>query len=239
MDEKAHAADVNGDGTFQVLVPGDRRVRIVPHHPRLYAAPEDGAVAVTAPTGDLCLRLVRGPVLRFSAPRFPPAPRNEAQQLARRKLGVTLGSAGGTLELVPQVRDGVVTCRGFPPGAYRLRIDVPGFVPYEKDLSLRGEGTDLGTLPLDRGSAVLARIQVPEGQAPPAIYVEVKSIATPGYIRSGASDGEGVVTVAGLAAGKYRVWAGSPDLVLTNFTLLDRTIRVDGVHDVALTVDLR
>jgi hypothetical protein len=59
------------DGAFNVVVPGDRTVRVRAFHPLMKADPERDFVDVVEPRSGVELRLAPGPILEFTAPAGP------------------------------------------------------------------------------------------------------------------------------------------------------------------------
>jgi hypothetical protein len=79
---------------------------------------------------------------------------------------------------------------------------------------------------------------VKEPLAVPRIHVWANRVGEPRYYRGVNSNGEEVVLVPGLQAGRYRV-TGGVTMAMGSGRMLNEEIEVDGVTDVERTFDLR
>ncbi len=229
-----NAEGVGPDGSFSVSVPGDREVTIRPWHPVLVPAEGDGTVVVRAPRDGLVLRMVAGTWCSFRAafpPQRPWLPPVRVLRFADEPRGAPLSEHSVTLR-----EGGVARFGGYPAGTCTLWIDVHGFAPAVlRGVHLPEGSTDLGEVPLARGSAVRVRTLWNEPAEPPPVIVSARALDDPSYYRVVEQRPDPFVTLSGLGAGRLHVdvfdkgasrWKGA-DLVL------------DGEHDEDLTFDLR
>ncbi len=233
------------DGTFRILVPGDRKARLTVRHSRLAPDPKRGSIETVTGAEGVVLALVPGPSLRFRIPqffekyreRFEKYPRWQRPHAAVRLFrGEPLGRPEFTV--TAQAEDREWKGGGFAPGTYTLWIDVPESVPVvRRGVKLDGDA-DLGDLPMEPGSTLRIRVLVREPFAAPRVHVWANRLGEPRYYRGVNSNGEDVVLVPGLAAGRYRV-TGGVTMASSPGRMLNEEIEVDGTTDVERTLDLR
>jgi hypothetical protein len=231
------------DGTFEIPIPGDRKVRLSVRHPRLAPDPKRGSVETVAGMEGVVLALVEGPSLRFRIPQYfvKYAAYDSHPDWSRPKVEVRLfhGEPGGRPEFHVFARAAEREWKGggFLPGIYTLWIDVPDSVPVVRRNVKLEEDTDLGEIPMEPGSTLRVRILFKEPFVPPRINVWANRLDEPRYYRGLNSNGEDLVLVTGLQAGRYHVTGGVT--MQTGMGMLDEEIELDGANDVERTLDLR
>lgn len=115
---------------------------------------------------------------------------------------------------------------------------MPESVPVvRRGVKLDGDA-DLGDLPMEPGSTLRIRVLVREPFAAPRIHVWAQRLDEPRYYRGVNSDGEEVVLVPGLLAGRYRVTGGAT-MAFGSGRMLNEEIEVDGATDAERALDLR
>jgi len=219
-------------GTFTLVIPSDRPVFVRAWHPFLEP---DGEVEVRASRDDVVLRLKAGAEVRIPLHAI-------AAELDLRSVRVYAyeGEPAGpaTRVLHAPVVEGVARFCGLEAGNWTLWVD-PGreYAPaILRDVAVSGWSTVLSEPAFERGSTLRIRLQVGEGASAPRIFVSAFRGAQPRVLRQIDSDGEPLVLLSGLPAGRYQtqlfrgIGAGpaEPDELV-----------VDGVHDVEWTLDLR
>jgi hypothetical protein len=225
---------VSRDGTFRVRVPGDRVLTLRATHPATGDADEGGTARVEKPQDGVVLSLGGGPTAHL---RFDPAWDGKGATHGRVLLftGEPDGSPRFTSRLV--VEGGAARFGGFAPGRWTAWIDVPGFAPVVlREITLGEEPTDLGTVRLQRGSTLRFRLQVPEGQVAPPVYVAVWGKTEPLYARYVTSSGESEVVVPGFGPGAFDLRVSRTN---GGATLLQDMVTLDGSRDREWTLDLR
>ncbi len=230
------------DAGVQVLVPGDRPVRLVARHALHRPDPERGSVEVTEPGGEHVLRLIEGPVIVFTAPpvadassRVNDGPAGRGVVASWSLVQLFRGAAEGEPAAVlnPVLADGRMRAGGFAPGRYTIWIRVPGGAPVViPDADLATGVNDLGELKPRRGSSVRLRIAVPEGQVAPRLTVTAVRLDPPRYTLSVQSNGEAEIVIPGLGAGRFEVTARQPSN--PSETTLRRVVETDGERDVVI-----
>jgi len=194
--------------------------------------------------------LVQGPSLRLRIPvyfvkyseRFEKNPQRQRPYVEVR---VFRGEPGARPEhtVYAHADDREWKGSGFAPGTYTLWIDVPESLPVVRRGVKLEEDTDLGELPMERGSTLRVRVLVKEPFAVPSMHVWANRLGDPGCSRGlNSFDGESVLPVTGIGPGRYRVTSGINTGVLGAggpALLLDEEIEFDGVTDVERTIDLR
>lgn len=235
----------NKDGTFRVLIPGDRKAKLSIRHRTLAPDPKRGSIETVTGVEGVVLALVPGPSLRLRIPQYFEKYRERFEkypQWQRPFVEVRLyrGEPAGNPEfqVFAQAEDREWKGGGFVPGTYTLWIDVPESVPVvRRGVKLDGDA-DLGELPMDTGSTLKIRVLVNEPLAAPRINVWANRIGEPRYYRGLNSNGEEVVLLTGLAVGRYRV-LGGVTMQMGTQRMLNEEIEVDGATDVERTLDLR
>lgn len=235
------------DGTFEIFIPGDRKVSLSVRHQRFAPHPERGRFETVTGAEGVVLVLVQGPSVRFRVPqyfakyaeRFEKNPKWQRPSVEVRLFrGEPVGKPEYTL--FAQAEDREWKASGFVPGTYTLWFDMPESVPVvRKDMEL-AEDIDLGDLPMEPGSTLKIRVQVREPFVPPRIHVWANRLDEPRYSRGLNSGGEEWVVVPGLAAGKYTLTGGvTMQMGMGPGRMLNEEIMVDGASDVERTLDLR
>lgn len=235
------------DGTFRILVPGDRKARLSVRHARLAPDPKRGSVETVGGIEGVVLALVPGPSFRFRIPqyfakygeRFEKYPTWQRPHVeVRLYRDEPVGQPEFTVNALAEDREW--KGGGFTPGTYTLWLDVPEALPVvRRGVKLEGD-TDLGDLPMEPGSTLRIRVLVKEPFAAPRIHVWASRVGEPRYYRGVNSNGEEVVPVPGLAAGRYRVTGGVTMAMGGGVgQMLNEEIELDGTTDVERTLDLR
>jgi hypothetical protein len=223
------------DGSFSVVVRGDRTTRVRAVHPLMKRDPERDFADVTGPRDGLTLHLVPGPVLEFSAPA-PSAPGGRfvqstpAVQLFR---GAVSGEPAAVLALdQPWLVQTKRRFGGFEPGRYAVWID-PGFgAPLVlPDVELRDGANDLGELRAPRGSSVRVKVTWAADASPRMVHVVVTRAETPTYSRTRMSN-DAEIVVDGLGPGRFEVKINAQGLSIQDATR--RTVDLDGERDVVV-----
>jgi hypothetical protein len=233
------------DGTFRVVIPGDRKARLSVRHGRLAPDPKRGSIETVGGMEGVVLALVPGPSVRFRIPqyfakyaglfeKYPEWQRPHVEVRLYRDEPV--GRPEFTVTALAEDREW--KGGGFAPGTYTLWLDVPESVPVVRRGVKLEEDRDLGDIPMDPGSTVRIRVLVKEPLAVPRIHVWANRVGEPRYYRGVNSNGEEVVLVPGLQAGRYRV-TGGVTMAMGSTRMLNEEIEVDGVTDVERTFDLR
>jgi hypothetical protein len=218
------------DGTFGVVVPGDRTVRVRALHPLMKSDPERDSVDVVEPRSDVVLHLAQGPVVEFGVPAGVQRP-----PMIRLYRGPVVGDAVAQLTVDFSMAFGGGLKRragGFEPGRYTVWIDVGTGAPVTlPDVELKDGVTDLGEIRPPRGSTVHVRVTIPPGAAAQMISVVVVRLDQPTYIRNAWSR-ETDVAVGGLGPGRFEVTV-SPQGARRE-DALKRTVELDGDRDVVI-----
>lgn len=233
------------DGTFRIHIPGDRKVRLWVRHARLAPDPKRGSVETVGGIEGVVLALVPGPSLRFRIPQYFAKYRERFEkyptwQRPPAEVRLFRDEPAGRPEftVTAQAGDREWKGGGFPPGTYTLWIDVPESVPVVRRGVKLDEDADLGDLPMEPGSTLRIRVLVKEPFAAPRIDVWANRLDEPRYYRGVNSNGESVVVVTGLAAGRYRV-TGGVTMAMGSGRMLNEEIEADGATDIERTLDLR
>jgi hypothetical protein len=204
------------DGTFTVRVPGDREVVLRPEAPTLRPHPTEGTARVSAPRGDLLLRLVQDDTasVTLDRPLGPgtgsvPAP----GQGPTRAVCLYAGKAEGepllrTTARLEREGRGLVF-GGFRPGTYTVWIDADPFAPVVLPDRVLGPGTtDLGEAAVAEGVRVSLHILLPEGRAAPRAFVWARRQMEPEYARRMDFQGTSAV-LGGLGPGRWKIQVGT------------------------------
>lgn len=226
------------DGTFAYRVSSTEPVTLRIYHALLKPHPTKGYVTVRGPQEGVILTAVRGPVATV---RFDTPARVRANPGQLRTIAVHLypGAVEGKGIRLPGLLDGThmkVEFGGFERGTYTVWIDAPGYAPVVmKDVKLTESDVDLGEVTLKKGSVFRVNVRVKEGQSPPRLFVAVRKLDDPTYIRSMHRSAE-TITVQGIGAGRFKVSAhafggGLPPL--------DEEMEFDGTTEVVRTIDAR
>jgi hypothetical protein len=234
---------VAADGSFRILVPGDRQVRVRAWHPSLVPATSGGAVEVTGAAEGIVLRLVEGAYAVLTLhPDREGGPRNET-----RRVLLFRGNPEGTPVSEHLLESGENGLRfgGYAPGTYTMVIDVggswmagdPGYAPkVVRDVKLGTGATRLGTIRLEEGASVRLDIRLPEGSSAPQLFVNAKALGGLFHMRGFNYFGKGECLLRGLGKGPYRITVTSGDSMTV---LLDRQVESDGAGEIPLSLDLR
>ncbi len=219
---------VDSSGNFKLRIPGDRDVTLRPWHPWLVPA-EDSAITTRVGISNVVLELVAGRELRI--------PAAAAVQQGARKLRIAAFAKdvgiGVPIWIHAPIVDGVARTSGIASGRWTLWIDtLTNCAPLTlADVEVGAGVTTLAPLALSPGSSLRVRLRVPPGGTAPRTFVDAKSRGEPNFRRSFTSNGESVVVLAGLSAGRYSVRIGHMTALAS---LKDFEIEVDGMHDVEL-----
>jgi RNA polymerase sigma-70 factor (ECF subfamily) len=232
--EMPNGERIDQSGAFKLIVPSDRRVRLRAWHPFLVPAPDGGSETVEGPRDDVRLRLVAGDEIRIPVPK---------DVLDWHEQGLRVYQYAGEPSGQPvacfhaPIADGVARFAGIAPGQWTLWIDPWWkYAPVALNVQVAQGITVVDWPKLSLGSSVRVNVLVGAGDPPPRIYVNAKSRGEPSYYRGINSGGEAIVVLTGLARGVFDVHVKS---IMDGKQLPDRTVEVDGVNDVDLTVDLR
>ncbi len=117
-------------------------------------------------------------------------------------------------------KEGQVRFGPLSPGAYRLAVEEPGFLPFQRTFDLGpDEDLDLGTLTVDRGEAIAGRVRSEDGAAIEGARVVASPASMNMFSMGGAlndlfsgrsatvTDPSGDFRLAGLPRGKFRITA--------------------------------
>ena len=132
------------------------------------------------------------------------------------------------------------TILGLRTGRYdQLRLFISNWPTVVLDNVIIGPGSNqLGRVHVERGSRLRLRIIVPKGQGAPRLTVTAQSLEDSREIRLGQPVEYDVVTVPGLARGRWKVIVRVMPAIRERFSI-EREIELDGETDVELEVDLR
>jgi hypothetical protein len=237
------AARVAADGTFEVPVPGDRTVRILPWHPHLVPA-ADGIAEATGPRDGVVLRLEKGATATVRVDPTPPA-RSWDGVAARALLFRGPPEGEPDVERPCTVAGNRVTFGGFPAGTWTVLLDCPGLeggaarAPAVLDRVVFGAGhTDLEPVRLPEGTRVRVTVRVKEGAAVPRISLTAVREGKPTYARTASSGGESEVTLAGLGPGRFRITA-LPVMGAAGGRMIQEVREVGGTGTIDFELDLR
>jgi hypothetical protein len=224
---------VRPDGGFSIPVPGDRRVTLTAWHPTLSPLEPGGSVTLVEPREGVVLRLGSGPVTRVRLPGVTTAHQIRVLAFAGAPEGAPAHVA------VPEVDDeGLVSFGTIPAGRWTLWLDVARHAPVVfRDVDIPASGLDLGTVAPSRGSTLRVRLLVREGEAPPDWSAWARRLGEPAYTRSVRTSGEEELVVPGLGPGRFEVV--SSHTLGSSLGFLKEVVEVDGIGDVARTIDLR
>lgn len=226
------------DGSFEVRVPGDRDVTLVPVHDTLRPAAEQGTAVVRHPRDDIVLRVAESGTFHASFGRDITDTRSRGGSATVRVLLFQGEAADPVRETSVSVVDKGITVGGYAPGTYDIWLDVPDAVPVLlTGVKLTDGHVDLGTIETRTGATVRVSILMKEGDAAPRIGLSAWYLGPRVYSRWTSSRGESVVTVGGLGPGSFRVMANGQSV--GSLPGLDKTVESDGEGVIELTLDLR
>jgi len=228
---------VRGEGEFSVTVPGDRPVTLRPWHPWLSPAAEGGVAVIDGESADVVLRLVEGNEVQVPVPeRAGGSFRGERSLRVFQYESDPIGKPLGVFHA--PIVDDVGRFGGLPPGTWTLWIDPEtDYAPVTlRDVRVEPGVTTLAEPEFGPGSTLRVRVLVPEGQDVPRIYAGARKLDEPVIHRLLNSEGETVVLLPGLDAGRYAVTLST---IMELGQHPSQELEVDGVTDVELELDLR
>jgi hypothetical protein len=237
------SGEAGADGVFALRARQGRRVRITAEHPYLRAVGRE-TVEVVVGQDEPVLRFEEGPEIRFRPDTHAvtgsrvvvlPAQRSTRSSYVWTPLSVTLipdGAPGRAVHRTPAREDDVRV--GVPsPGRWRMVLDGLGGTPVERTVEVGDGAVDLGTIAVPRGSRVRCQGLAPERLQREGLVVRGRAhLPVPHQRWSGATRPDEAVLVGGFAAGEVRVALVRTS---TNDVVEERTVVVDGVHDVDVT----
>ena len=222
------------DGSFQLRIPGDREVALVPYAPFLRPAATSGRVAVRGARGDVVLRLEQAPVATFAYDRDPSFQVNPGKP---RTIPVFLYAGeptGPPAHRLPALLEGrQARLAGWVPGTWTVWVDAQPFAPVVlREVELGDEDVDLGEIATSDGSAFVAKLVRDEGKELPRLSAIVVREGEPHYVRSVQAWNQAEVRVSGLGAGRFRVYVRADP----TGPYLDEVIELDGKTTVERTL---
>jgi len=231
---KKKSVPVHDDGAFRIQVPGDHPVVVKPWHAWMQPTP-DGVVTTTLGLSEVVLRLAEGREVRIRTPDLV------GKTLRDLRVGHWRGAIAGAPERWITARLDGDQIRFVPPapGACALMIDPGGeLAPVTLPGVVLKDGlTELGPISFGPGTTISARILTAPGADPPRIFLGAARSEEPTYTRWLNSNGERVVKLSGLAAGRFTVKLGVLSVDVSSVE--DRAVEVDGVSDIEWVYDLR
>ena len=231
-------ATTKDDGSFEVRVPGDRDVTLVPVHDTLRPAAEQGTVVLRQPRDDIVIRVEESGTFHAVFGRDIADTRSRGGSAKVRVLLFQEDAADPVRETSVSVVDQGITVGGYAPGTYDIWLDVPDAVPVLlTGVKLTDRHVDLGTVETRPGATVRVSILTKEGDAAPRIGLSAWYLGPRAYSRWTTSRGENVVTVAGLGPGSFRVTTNGQSVAA--LPRIDQTVESDGEGVIELTLDLR
>ncbi|MEM1452315.1 MAG: sigma-70 family RNA polymerase sigma factor [Planctomycetota bacterium] len=229
------------EGRFRVRIPGDREVTVAPLHPWLVPAADGGSITLTEGRDGVVLRLVEGDSISLAAPQLGPDSSPSAPRWAPR-VRVGRWPAGTAPDSRPlewhaaEIVGGHVRA-AVPAGRWTLLVEPgTGFAPLTLEDVVVDGPTALAPAEFSRGSTARIRLLVKEGADPPRISAYASRIDAPKYVRGLNSNGESIVEIVGLGAGRFDLRMGA---VMSIEDRVQEVIEVDGENDVELDLDLR
>jgi hypothetical protein len=232
-DSPGGSTRTDSQGRFQLSLPSDRDVELVPWHLFLVPAPVGGRAHVRGGASNVTLRMVSGPVARLTLDREP---RHGMDAGNTRSIHLWSGKRQGppTATGKALVEGTTVRFGQYEPGRYTVMIDVPDYAPIVlEDVALGAGETDLGLVRLSGGTSLVFEVRVPAGQTAPRVQVTARSLGeVPEYVRWGEVGATG--RLPGLGRGRFRVTAGP---TMGGGLLHDREIEVDGTTDTTIILE--
>jgi hypothetical protein len=232
-DAPGGSTRTDAQGRFQLRLPSDRDVELVPWHLFLVPAPDGGRARVRGGASDVTLRMVSGPVARLALDREPksgmrPGNPPSIHLWNGKRLGPPIATGKALVESTT-IRFG-----NFEPGRYTVMFDLPDYAPILlEDVALGAGETDLGAVRLSDGTSLVFEVRVPAGQSAPRVHVSARSLGeTPEYQRWGEVGATG--RLPGLGRGRFRVTAGP---TMGGGLLYDKEIEVDGTTDITILLE--
>jgi hypothetical protein len=230
---------VHPDGTFSVVVPGDRPVRIVARHPEAILDDPASQVTLREPRDDIVLRLVAAPgaSLRLLGSDGNPLRGVVFVSLRRREAGAQAVQSATT------ANDGQIWFGGFAAGRYDVLLHHEPDAPLVlSGVSLTAEPTHLGTHTLLVGRSIRLRALRPADMPWPkglSAFVELLEPSWPTPFGEGIVDASGEGRVVGLLPGRYRVRFHGNEFPLPAAVGVEHTVEVTDTNDPVVTIDFR
>jgi hypothetical protein len=195
--------NVRPDGTFRVLVPGDRDVRLRVVHPTLRPTADQGVIEVREPRDGVTLRLERGPVVRVRAQAPMKVPFGGQMRVFAYE-----GEPGGkpVFQRTCAVVNGGLEFGVPRAGTFTLWIDAAPYAPLIlRGVELGDDDVDLGQLTFPVGSTIHIKCLLKDGSAAPRLAIWAHRMAEPMYSRGLNSGGGSEIDLRGLGPGKFTV----------------------------------
>ena len=250
------------DGTFRIRTDGITPYEIRAHHPLLAPHPTLGRAKVLTPRGNIQLHLVPGNEIRLELfARNPITNDLIPHKATKRGTRVELFPAAGTGSAINTFRrceGSLVRIGSFEPGVYHLQVKVSGFAPLVwPNLSLTAGLNDLGRATLTRGSTLKIRLLSAGVEETLAIVVHRKADGRRVFDGGFVGKEDANYDIKNLVAGEYTVSIANAfegmafDKTERDFidrgrrrppraehTLTQQSIRVDGLADKDITIDV-
>jgi hypothetical protein len=221
---------LNGDGSFKVRVMRGHRSTIRAWHPWLAS----NSIVVEGGREGVVLELAAGNEVRIATPQLAEL----ANLVAARICAYSGTAADAAIRCEAPLVNGALRFGGLAPGRYKIWVD-PGasFAPLTlDDAELKAGVNELGPVSFTRGSTLRLRLQIADGAAAPRMFASAESEGSPSYRRQMSSEGDGLVELSGLAAGKFKLQYGA---IMRMTGWKSTTFECDGKTDVELTVEPR
>jgi hypothetical protein len=222
------------DGTFELRIPGDREVTLVPYANFLRPAADGGRAVVRGAEADVVLRLEEAPVATFAYDRDPAFHVNPGKPRTLPVLLYAGEPTGPPAHRLPALLEGrQARISGWVPGTWTVWIDAQPFAPVVlRGVELGDEDVDLGEIATSDGSSFVARLVREEGKELPRLSAFVVREGEPHYVRSVQAWKQAEVRVSGLGPGRFRVYVHADPVGPS----LDEVIEFDGQADVERTL---
>jgi len=221
-------------GRFRLRVPADRETMLTLDSETHVAEP-----VRVAGHGDIVIHAREGARVTMRLLR-PPREDHEPTELHAR--GAWLARAGKAAfwrHLTVDPDTGTEGFGGLEPGRYDEIVILTGPYPWIRlrDVDIGPGVNDLGEVRVPRGSRILVRPRVPEGQGPPRLCLGARPLDHPvkvaPYVNPEATD---VVALGGLGAGRWRL---SVNVMHAPEIAFERDVEVDGETDVEWEIEVR
>lgn len=226
------------DGSFRILVPGDREVDITADHPTLAPARLGGVARASTGAKGLEIRLVKGPTCRIRLDREPTPARTYGGRPGAIQVHVWKGPMRGepTSSTEGTVDGASIVIGRLPPGRVSLFLDPGTEAPLVLENVEIGEGeTVLGPVTLSKGSGLVFEVIPSPGHDLPRMSAYADRIdAKPVYLRWGDIGATG--RLDGLGRGRFRVRVSA---AMGGTALYEKEFEVDGTTDVPIRVELK